>query len=97
MFSIFQKNKKLKQKIPGLFCLDCFENNVSPPLYSLCRQNESTKLRHYKNQHNGQKNKRFVSPNQVEAKEALAKWQRYYDEQNNNSSKVSVSTNYIPT
>lgn len=71
--------KKPDNKLPALFCMECFNDGKSPFYYSVCRANQSSKVRHIKAQHGGNLKLQlhYVFPRQVEAKEALAKWKLY--------------------
>lgn len=92
MFSFLRKktdteSSPVNEKLPALFCMDCFNSGKIPLLYSLCRNNDSTKLRYIRGHHQlkdgatgtaGKKPKLvFLSPRQVEAKNALENWRSH--------------------
>lgn len=63
---------------PALFCYDCYKAGKSPWLYSLNRDNFSTRNLHKKNQHkNEAPSVEFVTPRDVKARDALLKWQQW--------------------
>lgn len=96
MFSIFGKKVETSEsvmKIPALFCINCFNNKKAPAFYSLCRVNNSTKLRHMKTFHPGRSlsDIKFLSPKEFAAKDAFNKWK------NSKTKKVSLKLRTVLT